>query len=98
MKFINRVNFSSSNKAASSNIILILLAVFGMFSGFTTSASAVELLKFMVNEPGMQRVAYEDIPADFDLRGLNHKKFNVLRDGKPVDIRVVGQSEGNRRF
>ena len=98
MKSINQANFSNSIRVNSAKKLITSLTAVGLSLGFATSASAVELLKFMVSEPGMQRVAYEDIPADFDLRGLKHNKFNILHNGEPIEIRVVGQTVGSERF
>ena len=62
------------------------------------SANAIEILKFMVSEPGMQRVSYEDLPSGFNLSGLKHSKFNVMHDGEFIEVRIVGQERGSNRF
>ena len=42
------------------------------------SANAIEILKFMVDQPGMQRVSYEDLPSGFNLSGLKPVSYTHL--------------------
>jgi len=62
------------------------------------SVNAIEILKFMVDKPGMQRISYEDLPSGFNLSGLKHSKFNVMHDGEFIEVRIVGQERGSNRF
>ncbi len=103
MKLVRKyASMNDSNRRNISVKRLASIAVFGLIAPMvvTTSATAVELLKFMVSESGMQRVHYEDLPADFDLRGLKHNKFNILADGQAIEIFIKGQdsSVGRTRF
>lgn len=98
MKSRNQMNRSKTSQMNSAKQLFRSLVVMALPLGYAASVNAVELLKFMVSKPGMQRVNYEDIPADFDLSGLKHNKFNVLHNGEPIEVRIVGQAQGSDRF
>lgn len=97
MKLVNEKTSMKKRISHYNRIVRVISTiVIGAIAPLTMvpSAQAVELLKLLVSETGFQKVRFEDLPSDFNLRGIKHNNLHILLNGKVIPTQIKGQGNG----